>query len=515
LLGRSLAIGLTANFHIVFAAFLLGGPIVAVFLEWFGLRRREDFYDHLARGLTKVMVICFSIGATFGVTLVVLLTGLFPRFWAGWLNVFFWPLLLEALMFFLEAASLYAYYYTWDRFAQRRRLHMSFGLLNVVSGTATMVIINAVAAAMLTPPADLAQRPWAWATMYLSNPTWFPLTLHRFVANVSLTGFLLAMWAGYAFLKAKNPEQRAFRDLAGHAGILLGLAGLFLLPPIGILYVLEIRRASPPGFVNLMLGPTRYIFNIQIILLTALFVLSNWYLLFRTAANHPSRTLHRLLLVVSILSAILAILPYNIGGGRHIVLGKMHFKYLGLAVLGLITIYSLATQRKNARTLPWGAASRAPQVGLVALGLVAFAIMNVMGFARETARHPYLVFNQMPLKEETNLGEQAVAGPGDELGASCPFLPAKAPPQQPKAETPQETGARLYADNGCSGCHVLQGNGGTVGPALDAVGSRHDVDWMIAHFKDPQALVPGSAMPKYDLPEDQLRALSEYLATFK
>jgi cbb3-type cytochrome oxidase cytochrome c subunit len=47
---------------------------------------------------------------------------------------------------------------------------------------------------------------------------------------------------------------------------------------------------------------------------------------------------------------------------------------------------------------------------------------------------------------------------------------------------------------------------------LEHVRSRREVPWLIAHFKDPRALVPGSKMPNFaDLPDAELHRLSDYL----
>jgi len=50
----------------------------------------------------------------------------------------------------------------------------------------------------------------------------------------------------------------------------------------------------------------------------------------------------------------------------------------------------------------------------------------------------------------------------------------------------------------CTGCHVLGGAGGAVGPALDAeskVVGHNTLDWQIAHLNNPQSKSPGSSMP--------------------
>ena len=72
-------------------------------------------------------------------------------------------------------------------------------------------------------------------------------------------------------------------------------------------------------------------------------------------------------------------------------------------------------------------------------------------------------------------------------------------------------GQRLFIDKGCQGCHSVGGKGGTVGPALDQVAKRHDSQWIIAHFKNPSAVSPGSIMPQFNFTEQESRALTAFL----
>ncbi len=72
-------------------------------------------------------------------------------------------------------------------------------------------------------------------------------------------------------------------------------------------------------------------------------------------------------------------------------------------------------------------------------------------------------------------------------------------------------GRRLFQEKGCADCHSLGGKGGNLGPALDQVGKRHDPEWIAAHFKNPQAITPGSIMPQFNFSEQETRALTEFL----
>ncbi|MEZ0374982.1 MAG: c-type cytochrome, partial [Candidatus Sericytochromatia bacterium] len=46
----------------------------------------------------------------------------------------------------------------------------------------------------------------------------------------------------------------------------------------------------------------------------------------------------------------------------------------------------------------------------------------------------------------------------------------------------------------CASCHSLGGTGGSVGPALDGVGTRRDAAWLSRWLADPAAVKPGTAM---------------------
>lgn len=78
-------------------------------------------------------------------------------------------------------------------------------------------------------------------------------------------------------------------------------------------------------------------------------------------------------------------------------------------------------------------------------------------------------------------------------------------------------GKTLYKQEGCFMCHQLNGEGGAVGPDLTVEGTRGRTDqWLIGHFKDPAAYVPGSIMPAFkNLTDKQLQALTAFLQNQK
>ena len=72
-------------------------------------------------------------------------------------------------------------------------------------------------------------------------------------------------------------------------------------------------------------------------------------------------------------------------------------------------------------------------------------------------------------------------------------------------------GARIYQEQQCAMCHVVNGDGGELGPALDAIRDRRDSAWLTGHFLDPQGFVEGSTMPPYNFAEADMKAIVDYL----
>lgn len=72
-------------------------------------------------------------------------------------------------------------------------------------------------------------------------------------------------------------------------------------------------------------------------------------------------------------------------------------------------------------------------------------------------------------------------------------------------------GALIYQKNQCFVCHQVNGAGMKNGPALNGVGTRRDRQWLIAHFREPQKMSPGTTMPAYPLNDRDMDALVSYL----
>jgi ubiquinol-cytochrome c reductase cytochrome b subunit len=78
--------------------------------------------------------------------------------------------------------------------------------------------------------------------------------------------------------------------------------------------------------------------------------------------------------------------------------------------------------------------------------------------------------------------------------------------------SPQElAGVGYFRQEHCESCHPLNGAKAGIGPDLTSSQIHKSAAWMIAHFKRPAAMVPGSSMPAILLSDAQLNALAAFL----
>ena len=78
--------------------------------------------------------------------------------------------------------------------------------------------------------------------------------------------------------------------------------------------------------------------------------------------------------------------------------------------------------------------------------------------------------------------------------------------------SPEEmAGIGYFRKENCISCHVIGGRGTAVGPDLTKTSIHKDAAWMIAHFKRPSAMRPGTSMPPIQLSDSQLNALASFL----
>lgn len=74
-------------------------------------------------------------------------------------------------------------------------------------------------------------------------------------------------------------------------------------------------------------------------------------------------------------------------------------------------------------------------------------------------------------------------------------------------------GKQLFDTLGCTGCHMVNGQGGRVGPDLsDEANKGRSRPWLTTQMRNPKANNPPTTMPSYDsLSDEQVNDLTDYL----
>ncbi len=96
-----------------------------------------------------------------------------------------------------------------------------------------------------------------------------------------------------------------------------------------------------------------------------------------------------------------------------------------------------------------------------------------------------------------------------------PAKPTLGAPAQREVSGAAAAARPLVFNQLCTGCHALNGAGGTLGPALDGVGAKFDAAYLTKWISDPAAVKPGTTMPKLPLTDAQVGELATFLATQK
>ena len=83
-----------------------------------------------------------------------------------------------------------------------------------------------------------------------------------------------------------------------------------------------------------------------------------------------------------------------------------------------------------------------------------------------------------------------------------------------RALSPSEkTGLKIFVERECAYCHHILGAGGRrEGPDLsNVVAKDRTKEWLVTFIKDPQSISPWSIMPKYDLSQEELNVLTDFI----
>ncbi len=396
---------LVMELHLMFAAFVLGVPIFAMIVEIVGAATKDDKYDRLAWEFTRLLALAFTATAVLGVMGLAALVFFYPRFMVYLGKIFSPTYLPYALAIVADAVLLAIYYYGWEAMKGRLKwLHIGVGALLNLAGTVLMCIANAWATFMMSPAGVTEQGQLVSLSEAIQNPLWWPINIHRFIANIAFGGAIAAAYAAIRFLAASSDDERAHYDWMGYVGNFVAMWALIPLPFAGYWLGKEMYAFSAQMGTSLMGGAFSWLFIIQAVLIGGLFISANYYMWIGLGRIPGGQRYYRYVLgmeVLIFLSMAIWMTPHTLvasltearrmGGAHHPLLGVfgvMSAKNTAVNLVILTTFLSFVLYRrankKRAPVRPSGGLG-AP-LFVAALSLFPVLFCGATGFLGEGAR---------------------------------------------------------------------------------------------------------------------------------
>ncbi|MCZ6760244.1 MAG: cytochrome ubiquinol oxidase subunit I [Gemmatimonadetes bacterium] len=392
-IGSRAAIWITAQVHLMFAAFVLGVPMFAVITELIGIVTRDSKYDKLSKEFTRLLVFAYSATALWGALLLFLLTTLYPSFWIHMAGVFDMSMWIYASLFFVESFTLYLYYYGWDRWKAGRAKwgHWGLGILLNVWGTMVMFIANGWLTYMMSPPEGttvqgLPEGVRMWNA--IANATWMPINIHRLIANAVFGGSIVAAYAAYRFLSAKTDEERAHYDWMGYVGNFIAISTFIVLPFAGYYLGREIYEYNQQMGITMMGGFMSWLWIVQAVLIGVLFLSANYYLwlgMGRIPGAERFMPYTKWMLLVLVVCWIVWGTPHTMIASRQelAAMGGSHHPFLG--ILGVMSAKNTAVNFMILTTflsfMMYRRANKLPTVAWAKTGTIIQTAMFVLSSA--------------------------------------------------------------------------------------------------------------------------------------
>lgn len=235
--------GLSLGFHIVFAAYGVGLPLLLVIAETLHARTGDERYRQLSRRMAKGTALLFAIGAVSGTVLSLELGLLWPTFMERFGEVVGPLFALEGIAFFLEAIFLGIVLYGRERVSSR--VHRFAGVMVAISGAASAGFVTVVNAFMNLP----VLVEWEEGRAFLESPldvfmvpSAATQVVHVLLSCYAVTGFSMA--AVHAVLRLRGGDSDSFR-IAMNVALPVGAIAALLLPLSGDASAKQVTKHQP------------------------------------------------------------------------------------------------------------------------------------------------------------------------------------------------------------------------------------------------------------------------------
>ncbi|MFQ5542744.1 MAG: cytochrome ubiquinol oxidase subunit I [Nitrospiria bacterium] len=399
-MGSRNIIWLFSQVHILFGAFVLGVPMFIIIIEIIGITTGEKRYDRLAQEFMDLIVACFATTATIGIFFLFALLVFYPTLMSTMADIFKPTYYIYVLLFLYETLSVYVYWDRWDKWQNRKGLHLFWGFMLNTAGILLVILPSGFLAFQASPVVLNPEfGPWEKAWAALNNPTWVPVIIHRIVGNLILGGFVCGAYAGVAYLGAKTQEEREHYDWMGYIGNFIGVFGLLPMPFAGYYLMREVYEYNQQMGITLMGGILSWLFILQAVLIGVLFLGANYYfwqgIAYRTHSAPKYKNAIVIMLVALVGAFSVWLTPHSLvasvsearamGGAHHPLLGVFGVMSAKLTVVNLMIVttfvcFILYWRADKVVTVKWGKAANIFTVALITVAVIFIIWLGVYGY---------------------------------------------------------------------------------------------------------------------------------------
>ncbi len=235
--------GLSLAFHIVFACFGVGLPLLLVLADRRAKKTGDPRFALLARRMAKGTAILFAVGAVSGTVLSLELGLLWPELMRRFGEVLGPLFALEGFAFFTEAIFLGIYLYGRGRIPERT--HFFAGVMVALSGALSAAFVTCVNAFMNEPIPVRWDGDRAYLDAPLSallGPSAATQVLHVVLSSYAVTAFVMCGVHAALWLRGRERDfHRAALSLALPLACVMGL----LMPLSGDLSAKHVSQNQP------------------------------------------------------------------------------------------------------------------------------------------------------------------------------------------------------------------------------------------------------------------------------
>ncbi|KJR40030.1 Cytochrome bd ubiquinol oxidase, subunit I [Candidatus Magnetoovum chiemensis] len=365
-IGSRNVVWIFAQTMLLFAAFILAVPVFVLIIEIVGYATKNERFDKLAKDFARLLPLSYSMTAGLGGLFTFISYNLFPKYMNYMTDFFKVTFYVFIVLVVIESAFLYFYWTTWDKLKGDRKMqHIMLGIGLNVLGALVMMTANIWGSFQLSPGGVDASGLVVNLKAAIFNHTFWPLNIHRFIANVSFGGFICAAYAAYKYLSTDDPQQKAHYDWMGYTGTFIGVATMIFLPFAGYYFGMEIYSFNAQMGITFMGGALSKIWLLQAIVIAVVFIGTCYYLwigLDRIPGSEKYKKALPYLLWILILTFAVWATPRawvasleDMAGGVHPIFGTVgvmapKIAAVNIAILGVIVTFLI--NRRAGKVIP-------------------------------------------------------------------------------------------------------------------------------------------------------------------